>query len=114
MTQDTLEKIGHWIVSDDTGISSRFLCAVALGIKVWPEKMPFQYPLDPSDFGRCYRFLQILPVEDQMTTLLQAGKLSPQWEKIAEHWNEMVRLYEEEKPTGRAPKLYQLMKDLGL
>jgi hypothetical protein len=35
------------------------------------------------------------------------------WKNIIDNWSELTRLYLEELPTGRAPKLYERMKALG-
>ena len=110
MNQDTLQKIGTWLAGDDTGMSSKFLAALALG-SLLPA---IAYPHDPSDLGRCIRFLEILDDAEKREVLRLAKHRSQEWEALVDRWDDVVALYEKEAPTGRCPKLYRLMKDLGL
>jgi hypothetical protein len=36
----------------------------------------------------------------------------PEWELMAKYWNAMEKLWEEESPRRRCPKLYDLMQTL--
>ena len=112
MTIDTIKKIGLWAAGDDTGNSSKFLCNLALG-NLDPD---IHYPYDPSDFGRCYRFLELLSVEEAAAVMKLAFHRSEKWQAIVENWVPLTALYLEEcvGPNWRAPKLYQLMRDIGL
>ena len=59
LSPDALRRLGVWLCSNDTGISSRTLAAVALGVR---QKMnTLAAPWDSSDFGRCYRLVQANP-----------------------------------------------------
>jgi len=50
----------EWIVAGDTGISSRVIWAVMMGVSL--DVMPrVDVPHDPPDFGRCYRLLEVMP-----------------------------------------------------
>lgn len=104
--------LANWSTGDDTGLSSRFLSRLALDLEVsYPD-----YPCDPSDFGRCYRMVALLSSEDKNDLFLKAEKASTKWQTIIENWEELEKLYLEEC-TGEqwsAPKLYALMKNLGL
>lgn len=53
----TYEKAFRWLFSNDTGLSSKTLCAHMLGIKL--EHL--SVPMDASDRGRCIRLLQFIP-----------------------------------------------------
>lgn len=106
----SLERITKWAVSDDTGLSSEYLASCAIG----DPNESVHYPLDPSDFGRCYRLMQILSDDEQFAALDRAAKESTKWATIGVHWAELVQLYLEEKDLDRAPKLYARMKELGL
>lgn len=104
----SLQKILSWLDGDDTGLSSKFLAQLALG-----NPLPaIHYPYDPSDFGRCYRFLQVLEPDEQDEVLRLASHRSAEWERLIECWDELVELYLEEYPSGKAPKLYERMKEL--
>jgi len=110
MTTETLKKIATWLAGDDTGLSSKFLAQLALGNEL-PE---VNYPHDPPDFGRCVRFLEVLPQEEKAEVLRRAGHRSEKWQSLVKKWDECLALYQEEWPSGRAPKLYTLMKEIGL
>jgi hypothetical protein len=107
MEKETLEKIHAWMLGDDTGQSSKFLCQLALG-NLLPD---IRYPYDPSDFGRCYRFLQLLSEEQQDKVLLMASNRSAEWERLVEVWDELVEMYLKEFPSGSAPELYKMIKE---
>lgn len=46
----------EWLLSDDTGSSSEYLCAFLLGIKRRQS-----VPSDAGDRGRCVRLLKLIP-----------------------------------------------------
>jgi hypothetical protein len=98
----------EWLASDDTGLSSKFMAHVLCGRpKVCDET---RFPWDPSDFGRCHRFLEAVPnARESLDAMRQHG---PVWAAYVDHWQEMTDLYLAELPTGSCPKLYELMKRL--
>lgn len=99
--------LSQWLNSDDTGLSSKFMAHVLFGA---PKTTDTFYPLDPSDFGRCHRFLLACPgARTNLDAMRQHG---PVWAAYVEHWEAMTDLYLEELPTGSCPKLYELMKRL--
>lgn len=67
-------------------------------------------PYDPGDFGRCYRLLQHFP--EWHTRLPEVAAKYPVWGPMVKAWDELTALYEEEKQSGKAPKLYKRMKEL--
>lgn len=93
-----------WLKSDDKGASSKWMAHVCAG----GPSVANNYPYDPDDFGRCYRFLRAVPeARENLHKLRDSG---PVWSAYVDRWDEMERLYEEEHQTGRAPKLYALMR----
>lgn len=91
----TLKKIGEWVISHDTGSASLFLACVFLGGNPTPKD---SYPHDASDFGRCHRFLELLPKEYQAETLKKAVYFGGEyWGKLAGHWDELEELYYDER-----------------
>lgn len=40
------------------------------------------------------------------------AKYGDAWARLAERWPDLEALFMEEKPSGQAPKLYRLMKEL--
>lgn len=108
--EQTLKKIGEWVVSGDTGASSKFLLCCFLG----GNPTMIDWPLDPSDFGRCYRFLELLPKEYKKETLKQAARLSEKWFMLVNNWAcleeiYLLNLHEEDK---KQEILYRKMKEL--
>lgn len=97
-----------WIVGRDTGLSSRTIWAVMMGV---PPVRPY-YPADPADFGRCFRLLQAVP--EWRTRLSEVAPVSDVWAALIERWGEVEALYVEELAggTGMAPKCYALMKSI--
>lgn len=100
----------EWANSWDTGISSKAIYHVLGGGPVpspcWREPIPH----DPSDFGRCYRLLAVAPGWTE-----QLGEVAvrfPSWAPFVEAWPELCALWEEEEPTGKAPKLYARLQEL--
>jgi hypothetical protein len=95
------------------------MCAAIFGYPSLGDKPRIQHPHDPDDFGRCYRFYLAAMCDhegkcrDFTGKLALVAALSPVWKNIIDNWSELTRLYLEELPTGRAPKLYERMKALG-
>lgn len=98
-----------WLLSDDTGISSKTILAVMTGSNVSRYSRP---PADPSDFGRCYRLLQLFP--DWRARLNEVADKFPSWAGLVKEWDELTAMYEEEIAgnTGKAPRLYKRMREL--
>ena len=101
-------KIIQWLADDiDVGLSSKCM-AFVIGFDVIPRRK--SYPLDPSDLSRCIKLLERAP---EMRNYLHKMKaISPIWAKLVEYWDEVERLFNEEKGSGRYYKTYQLMKKL--
>ena len=101
-----------WYASDDTGSSSRYMAYVLGKLAGDPSWRGAEnaHPYDPDDFGRCVRMLRAAPnLREHLSAMERCG---PVWLKYVEHWAEMERLYDEEFPRGKAPKLYDLMQRL--
>ena len=67
-------------------------------------------PVDPSDFGRCFRLLELIP--RWRKRMPEMAAIGGGWEALVPVWGELEALYREELPSRRAPKLYQRMSDL--
>jgi len=105
----------EWVISGDSGISSRTIWAVMQGVSL--EVMRPDIPYDPPDFGRCYRLLQIMP--EWKGRLDEVAEKYPAWRPFVEHWEELEQMYEaclDERgryQIGDASKaLYDRMKEL--
>lgn len=97
----------QWIASRDTGMSSKAIWAHMMGVQ--PE-WGWSYPLDPDDFGRCHRLLWRVPGwRRRIGEMAEHGAV---WAQLAAAWDELEALWLEESPSGRAPRLYDRMKEL--
>lgn len=95
-----------WLASHDTGLSSKYLAGAVSGA----FKSSFAYPRDPDDFGRCYRMMRAIP--EVRVLAMRMDALPAPWPQLHKVWLELERLYEEEFPTGRAPKLMACMNEI--
>lgn len=96
----------EWKASWDTGISSLTIWSFFTGQHGGEVGIPH----DPEDFGRCFRLLAKLP--GWRASLPRLAERFPEWAPLVERWAHMERLYEEELPTGSAPRLYAFMRPL--
>ena len=105
------DKVLEWYANGERGISSE---AMACAVVSMPPKEPWSafgnHPHDPDDFKRCVKFLEAVP--DARKHMDEIAKLSKQWARLVENWDELEKLFHEEFPTGSAPKLYKRMKEL--
>lgn len=102
-----------WLLGTDTGTSSKAIFMVLsqhTPLTLWTGKEHPAVPQDPSDFGRCYRLLQTFP--SWRERLPKVAARFPEWLPLVREWDRLSRLYEEESPTGKCPKLYDLMQTL--
>lgn len=92
-TPNTLSKPGmgleEWLLTDDTGASSKYMASILLGKGPHAEHA---YPYDADDFGRCYRFLQAVP--EARKNLDKLKECGPVWNTYIENWSELEGLYE--------------------
>lgn len=105
-----LKKIAKWLLSYDTGASSMALCAVELG---GGDVGYLDAPCDPSDLGRCIRFLDKC-VKDKTTLVALMAMKNNKWLAIHRNWDSLMELWNEEKDQTNAPKLFEKMKEIGL
>ena len=98
----------QWIVSGDTGISSKTIWSVMMGVEM---ARPYP-PLDPGDFGRCWRLLILVPA--WRTRLHEVSARYPVWGPMVRDWRELERLYCAAIGAGQdtAPELYDRMQAL--
>jgi hypothetical protein len=100
----------EWILSSDTGVSSRAIWAVMMGATNVKMTFGFDIPHDPADFGRCYRLLELFPL--WKLRLGEVSDLFPKWGPMVREWEKMTALYEEEHGNSYCPKLYDFMQSL--
>ena len=107
--RDTVEA---WLKGADVGMSSKALAMTLSGMAVSAlgKRECKAHPYDPADIGRCFRMLDRFPELRENLHLMK--KASPVWEKLIDRWDDLRALYNEEFPTGKAPKLYDLIQEL--
>ena len=101
----------EWILSNDTGTSSKTIWAVIMNaIPTKPTPFQFDIPHDPSDFGRCYRLLTLIP--EWRSRLSEVAEIFPIWKPMVREWDKMEELYKRDFGLGKSEELYNLMQDL--
>jgi hypothetical protein len=98
-----------WLRGGDTGRSSITICNVLCDVG---PRVDHAWPHDPNDFGRCHRFLTLFPALRPRLGEVAAKYPDTPWVAYVREWDRMTALYEEELPSGTAPKLYALMQQL--
>lgn len=68
------------------------------------------HPSDPDDLKRCIRLLELIP--EARNHMDKVSAISDVWARLVENWDELESLYQEEYPTGKAPKCYSRMKEI--
>ena len=111
------ETITEWLRSPYCGTSSLTIVQVlvddserALLSSIWHYTLKGLPPVDPGDFERCHRVLKLRP--DWIPRLHEVSDRYPEWKRLVECWPELTALFEEEMPSGKAPKLYKKMQEL--
>jgi hypothetical protein len=103
----------RWWEGRDRGLSSE-----AIALRFTYGEGPDDYPLDPSDLGRCERLMRTVP--EIRGFLPEMAAVSPVWAALVARWSDIVALAESEVPGcfddqhayGTAPATYALMRDL--
>lgn len=97
-----------WIIFGDVGQSSKVIWAVM-------KKVPFlsmnNYPRDVSDLTRCMALLEAVP--EWKARISEMAQVSPVWQELSEHWDELTVLFMQEgglsKTPKSLPKTYELL-----
>ncbi len=103
----------EWIVKGEVGVSSKTIWSVMIGIETTPGQhcgFTYNVPLDPDDFRRCHILLRLFP--KWRKRLNEVAKVFPRWKPMVDNWAKMTELFEQEHPSGKAPKLYDFMQEL--
>ena len=109
-----IELFAVWLASGERGLSSEAIVQRLTGVKVntGRDEGAVEPPHDPSDFRRCVELLESVPLARTYLPLM--ADVSPQWARIVNAWNELEQLLSEEehRTDGKAPHLYQRLKQL--
>ena len=95
-----------WMRYGEVGTSSETIWSVLSGHPIRDPGLPG----DPDDFRRCHLLLEALPW--WRGRLPEVAVVYPEWGPMVREWPRMTELFLEELPTGRAPRLYELMQKL--
>lgn len=103
--------LNEWIVKGEVGISSKTMWAAITGAVTTGDKgWKFDVPHDPDDFRRCLKFVTDCGIDDEQMLLVK--NVFPWFAPFIDNWGKMLKLWIEESPKGRCPKLYDYMQDL--
>lgn len=109
------DKILEWFATGQVGLSSK---SMALAVLEMPQDLEWgaNHPLDPDDLNRCLLLLEAVPEIRQHMGKIAA--LSETWRKLVERWDEVEQCFLDEvglnwSKARRAPKTYELMKEIG-
>lgn len=112
-----------WIRSGNGGSSSHTIVRVLGGQAGLAELQRMRHvpqpshPHDPADLMRCVSLLDAVKGAggDWRARLHEVAAAYPNtaWPRLVEAWAELESMLAEEAPSGRAPKTYARMKELG-
>lgn len=100
-----------WIIEGEVGTSSKTMWLALMGIVTRPRRLDsFEVgiPHDPDDFRRCLLLIEAVPEWEGQ--LQKVADVFPAWQPYIREWQTMKRLYQEESPYGKCPRLYDFMK----
>ena len=103
------ERAIKWLLSEDTGLSSEAICRhMLIGKQRYAD-----YPSDPSDIGRCFRLLALIP--EWESRICEMAAYGAAWISLSEQWQQIKQCMEDEvgidwTKGDRASKTYDLMK----
>lgn len=109
INEEAAQRLVQWLFAGDTGVSSKTMAAIALGVTKG-DSFGNDAPHDPPDFGRCYRL--VLAVPEIIDVFPEIGQRVPTFAGILEHWDELCALYERDLPKGSSEELYERIKQL--
>lgn len=92
----------EWLLSGDTGVSSKTIFLVMTGSfgAIGREWYSHDTPSDPDDFGRCYRLLKHFP--EWRERLSEVALHFPKWGPMVAAWDDLTAMYERiSEPDGR-------------
>ncbi len=107
---DMHTRANWWIANGHVGMSSKTMWSHFMGLK----SFEINHPYDPDDFSRCYRLLQAVP--EWKGRVAELASLSSAWKGLAENWQKLTEMYEENERTqwknGKSIGMYQFMRKL--
>lgn len=102
------ENLLKWIATGERGASSEAIVAKLTGVKL--DQGRLMEPYDTSDFRRCLLLFEAVP--ELKLRMVEMRGVSEYWRLLVDNWEELEKMYHEEKHNGTAPKLYAKMVKL--
>lgn len=89
------DKMIEWIVTHNTGISSKTMWTALMGVNPSNSDRYVSYciPCDGADFSRCLDLVRFCEV-DQQKDFPKILSVFPWYEPVLKRWNELVNCYE--------------------
>jgi hypothetical protein len=107
ITEEMRQGILEWLCNGERGVSSEAMAFAVLGMQ--PRRR--WYPLDPSDFNRCFMLIERVP--EIKAHFDKVAALSPEWAALIARWEELEAVFVAEAASGpKAPKTYSLMQEI--
>lgn len=79
----------HWLASGERGLSSEAIVSRLTGEKVGrPWDTGKDHPHDPSDFRRCQKLLDAVPLARLAFPAMR--DVSPQWARLVDAWDDIA------------------------
>lgn len=99
----------EWLMSGDTGISSKTILSAMTGTKMTGEFGP-DIPRDGGDFGRCYRLLKLFP--EWRENLQTVADVYPKWGPLVREWSNLEKAYEADLADKKGNRCYKMLRSL--
>lgn len=98
----------QWIVSGETGLSSRAIWAVMMGAVIEPlPRFGYPPPRDPDDFRRCLLLFSYFP--EWRVRIGEVAEKFPEWRPVVAAWGDIERVLYDELLRGEAPETYAII-----
>ena len=112
LTEPEAERMHFWRTVGERGVSSETIYSVLCGTLA-PLRQPkdFRHPLDPADFLRCYKLLEIIP--EWRDRLEELKTLGDPWPALVDNWDKLTEMMNEHRAGGDWRPMYEFMKELG-
>ena len=85
--------IDQWIICGETGVSSLTMWA-SIKKLTFDSNERLDIPWDADDFGRCYKFWNILTMGERLVMLKNIVVIAPRWKPFVNNWDKLISLYE--------------------
>lgn len=106
-TFDIPDAAVKWLRTGERGMSSETIFQHMTGLPI-PTLGHVRAPTDPSDLNRCLQLLRAVP--EWEARLPEMATVNDEWAGLVAMWPQLVAMFDEELPSGKAPKTWALMR----